>query len=141
MERVKNVFDLAKEMAKKSSPKDGYKGDDLILYSPFFINRTLSMIKDKRYVLIINNTVNKSGFASDKDLHFKLLNTLLPASNGLGVGDYIKKEPKKVQTEKEKRRQENIAFYAKLNQISIKEANELCANFDIKLPDDQGKPI
>lgn len=140
MESVKTPFDVSRDIFTKTTKFEKYTADDIAAYSPYIINRACSMVRNPRAVFIINDTVNRVGFVgSDKELHFKLLQRLLPLCGGLRFGDYIK-TPKFTATDKadSEKERENLLWYSTNLGIPYKELVMYRDEFGIEFEGEDG---
>lgn len=91
-------------------------------YVPFMINRWISMISEQ-HAMIVNNTVNwMYGVFENKQLHYKLLHTIIPRTRWRRV-TYFKKVKDK--QEKKTEDDEHIKRLARALELSEREVKYL----------------
>lgn len=140
MESVKSPFDVARDIFTKTCKFEQYTADDISAYQPFMVNRICSMIRDPYCVFMISKTVNKTGFVgNDKEMHFKLMQRLMPLCGGLRMGDYIKKTPRApIDRENLEKEKVNLLWYSENLSIPYKELVMYKDLFGIEFEDEEG---
>ena len=70
----KNIFDYINDVSYKKTPVDSYTESDWKPYSPYMINRWISM---EPAAIELSNLIQKH-YSLDKKIHYKLYSDILP---------------------------------------------------------------